>query len=152
MFEDKDNNYLAFNTSITLDDRVINQVWQNDRWGDWRYSASAPPHNTWCHIATTYENKTLKTYLNGQLVITNTDSTYTLNTKTLVVNRFDHLTTQAYREDITVIKDQILWTSNFTVPNYILLGDPETPKRLSNRNKIWPIRLKGDYFDKAYIY
>ena len=147
------DNGLYFNTSIVgATAKIANQIYQDNNWGSWS-SASTVSSNTWVHVATTYENKTLKTYLNGQLVVTNTDSKYTLNTKNMKVFKMTSQITQVYTEDFTVIKDQILWTNNFTVPNYILLGDPEPAKRISNRNKVWPvINLRGDYFDKAFLY
>ena len=54
-------------------------------------------------------------------------------------------------DDICLIKDQVLWTGNFTVPNYLLTGDKDIPSKIKTRQLMYPPRY-GDYFDKAILY
>ena len=113
-------------------------------------STSAPSNNTWYHYAFIYDGTTYKVYRNGTLLLSSAYSKIgNLDAFTLVntVNPIGH----SIFDDIVLIKDQILWTSNFTPPNYLLTGDKEIPKKLQSRMLYYPVRY-GDYFDKAFLY
>ena len=110
--------------------------------------------NTWHHYAATYNGSTYKMYEDGnQIISTNS---------TLAPGNIDHIHfiigpasaaigSKAAVDDVVIISNQILWTSNFTPPNYFLTGDKDT-HRISNKHIIQPTRNANDYFDKAYLY
>ena len=143
------------NILVAAGKKLATQIYQNSAWGNWRFSSSSlPDKNTWYHVGCTLENRVYKTYLNGQLVITNNDLQYDFATNNIYqLSYYNNYVDNFYIEDLTVIMNQLLWTSNFTVPNYLLLGDKELPNRIYNKNKSYPSsKCIGDYFDKAFLY
>ena len=111
--------------------------------------------NTWSHIAIVRSGNTTSQYING--IKRNAISTfYSGNFSGLYVYFWNtENISGAYMliDDIVFIKDQALWTSNFTVPNNYLLGSDSIafPKRFS-RKYIYLVNGSSDYFDKAYLY
>ena len=116
---------------------------------------------TWYHYAITVNNGTIKVYRNGVQTLTST-SNYLKQQPGQLYNWFalgnQNDTKEAVNlwiqfDDFVVIDKQVLWTSNFTVPNYLLTGDHELPKKIKRKSVMHPaLNYRGDYFDKAIIY
>ena len=73
------------------------------------------PKQQWVHVACTYDTEKYRLFLNGQLI----SEGYTKNPNPLTLNQIvwlDSYRTSAYAEDMVLIKDQCLWTENFTPP------------------------------------
>ena len=110
--------------------------------------------NTWHHYAITYNGSNYKMYQNGSLII-NGSSTLALPSLNYIMfvcgSGVASGTIQCF-DDFVLINNQILWTSNFTVPNYYLTGDHDIHK-LSNKHILRNNSTDlNDYFDKAFIY
>ena len=113
-----------------------------------------PPNtNTWYHYAAVYNQPTFKFYINGnlQLSLDYNFSGKITQLKFQDITRTDG-TCYSMCDDIVLILNQALWTSNFTVPNYLLTGDKEIPNKIRNKQILYPRKQFGDYFDKAIIY
>ena len=114
--------------------------------------------NQWVHIAITCNNKNyIRIFVNGSKVFEVTNLTYSIENNYLYYNMYPVLQDidnyKIYYTDCVLINDQILWDSNFTVPNDYLLGRNYRPKKISKKNILYPIATdRNDYFDKAYLY
>ena len=131
-------------TSISIEQH--NPSWSGIMYKD---NTSIPSNNTWYHYAATYDGSNYKFYRNGVLLVTATyDKVGKLDGFAL------RILSSAYHsifDDVVLIKDQVLWTGNFTPPDYLLTGDKKIPRKLQSRMLYYPVRY-GDYFDKAFIY
>ena len=108
----------------------------------------------WVHIAHVLNNKTISVYINGTKILgpSNLNLQFS-NDKSSFIQLRLCIKGILLLDDIVVINNQALWTSNFTVPDYYLTGDHDLPNRLSNKNIIFPgVTDRNDYFDKAYLY
>ena len=132
------------------------QLVNNGSFSSWYTANNSISTGTWYHLACTIDGKSVKTYLNGTNVVNatlNQDFSYSYGNSHLSFN-FNTRSNETYFDDIVVIADQIVWTSNFTVPDYLLLGDVNTDKKTNYKYQIYPniTTSRSTYFDKIYLY
>ena len=115
------------------------------------YTNSPASNNTWCHYAITFDGSSYKFYRNGNLMVTTTYNKVGAFYGVAIVTTNSNPIGHSIFDDVCLIKDQVLWTTTFDPPNYLLTGDKELPKKIKTRQLMYPPRI-GDYFDKAYLY
>ena len=134
-----------------------NNNWTNE--ATVNHSSVALNFGTFEHYALIVDNTNIKVYKNGTLLTSINTLSSAHNTKKLSINLLNQINTNigisnanCYLDDLVIINNQLLWTSNFTVPNYYLTGD-HTINRLYKRSILFPTpSSNNDYFDKAFIY
>ena len=109
----------------------------------------------WNHFAITHNNGTLYLFVNGSLIHTCSTLNISITNESLNflnVGYSRDMTNNSHINDICIIYNQCLWTSNFDVPNYYLTGDHELPHRILSSQVAYPKTRNGDYFEQAYLF
>lgn len=100
---------------------------------------------TWMHIAITKKDKVVYIFRDGELLLSSSvpDSVVT----SLLANPQLSASIEYYGDDIVVIKDQCLWTENFTPPTEPLIG-----YNMKYNQIIWQTSAYKQRFNKVKIY
>lgn len=100
---------------------------------------------TWMHIAITKKDNVCYIFRDGELLLSSSvpDSVVT----SLLANPQLSASIEYFGDDIVVIKDQCLWTENFTPPTEPLIG-----YNMKYNQIIWETSAYKQRFNKAKIY
>ena len=132
--------------------------YEKNGYGGFALSNTLLSTGTWHHVAFVRNGTSYKAFADGNRIIDTSTTNYPVNLKSLYINNFSYnssIIPRMYLDDIVVIGNQALWSSNFTVPNNYLTGDHDLPtsKRLASKNIIkLNSMVYSNYFDKAYLY
>ena len=130
-------NFFSYNTAGKA--RIQEIQWitpdNNGTFSSEYFSSSTIPIKQWVHVAFVKNGTNVNCYINGTLYLS-APSSFNLKDKYLsniTIYCWDYTSSGKspstyfyYIDDIVFIKDQALWTSNFTPPNNYLTGDRNT--------------------------
>lgn len=104
-----------------------------------------PMKYTWMHIAITKKDKVCYIFRDGELLLSGSISDNFVTS--LLANPQLSASIEYYGDDIVVIKDQCLWTENFTPPTEPLIG-----YNMKHNQIIWETSAYKQRFNKVKIY